>query len=99
MARDIIRGGDPVLVSEGSATKSLQQWDRIAARVVTIRDKNVFGGGLLPFTLQSSEMLFDGLREMFGKGRPKKLPVPTDTALQQAAPVFTMSCWSTLLVG
>jgi hypothetical protein len=28
---------------------------------------------------------------MFGKGKSKKLPVPTDTALQQAAPVFTMS--------
>ena len=36
LARDMIRGGDPVRVFERSATRSLKQWDRIAARIVTV---------------------------------------------------------------
>src|SRR5258708_1005571 len=33
-ARDLVRGGEPVLVSERLATRSLKQWDRLAARVL-----------------------------------------------------------------
>src|SRR4051812_8848321 len=36
LARDLVRGGEPVPVFERSATRSLSQWDRIAARVVTV---------------------------------------------------------------
>ena len=36
LARDLVRGGEPVRVFERSATRSLSQWDRIAARVVTV---------------------------------------------------------------
>jgi hypothetical protein len=32
----MIRGGEPVRVFERSATRSLKQWDRIAARIVTV---------------------------------------------------------------
>jgi len=35
-ARDLVRGGNPILISERSATRSLKQWDRIAARVVQV---------------------------------------------------------------
>ena len=35
-ARDLVRGGEPILVSERSATRSLKQWDRIATRVVQV---------------------------------------------------------------
>ena len=31
-ARDPLRGGDPLLINERSATRSLKQWDRIVAR-------------------------------------------------------------------
>lgn len=34
LARDLLRGGTPVRISEKSATHSLKQWDRLAARVV-----------------------------------------------------------------
>jgi hypothetical protein len=91
MARDLVRGGDPMLVSEGTATKTLKQWDRVAGRIVPVLDKNVFAGGLLPFTPQASENLFDGLRAIFGKRNAKKLPVPTDEELQATASVFTLS--------
>ncbi len=32
-ARDLIRGGEPVLVTERTATQTLKPWDRIAARI------------------------------------------------------------------
>jgi hypothetical protein len=91
MARDLIRGGDPVSVSEGTATKTLKQWDRIAARVVPVMGRNVFAGGLLPFTPQAADALVAGLRQMFGKKNAKKLPVIKDEDLQVAASMFTLS--------
>ncbi len=91
VARDLVRGDDPIAVSEGTATKTLKQWDRIAARIVPLMGKNVFAGGLLPFTPQASDALFDGLRQIFGKKNTKKLPVIKDEELQAAAPVFTLS--------
>ena len=36
MARDLLRGGDPVKVSEVSATRTLAQWDRLAGRIVPV---------------------------------------------------------------
>jgi hypothetical protein len=91
MARDLIRGGEPIAVSEKTATQTLKQWDKIAARIVPVMGKNVFAGGLLPFTLQATDTLFDGLRRMFGKKNAKKLPVITDDDLQVAAAMFTLS--------
>lgn len=91
IARDLIRGGEPITVSEGTATKSLKQWDRIAARIVPLMGKNVFAGGLLPFTPQATDALFDGLRQMFGKKNATKLPAIKDEELQAAASVFTLS--------
>lgn len=91
VARDLVRGGDPIAVSEGTATRTLKQWDKIAARIVPGMGANVFGGGLLPFTPQASEALFDGLRHMFGKKNAKKLPVIKDEELQTAASMFTLS--------
>ncbi|WP_117196260.1 hypothetical protein [Rhizobium terrae] len=91
VARDLIRGGEPIAVSEGTATKTLKQWDRIAARIVPLAGKNVFGGGLLPFTPEATEALFDGLRNTFGKKNAKKLPAINDADLQSVAFMFTLS--------
>ena len=91
MARDLIRGGEPIAVSEGTATKTLKQWDRIAARVVPVMGRNVVAGGLLPFTPQATDALVDGLHQMFGKKNAKKLPVIKDGDLQAAASMFTLS--------
>lgn len=62
LVRDLLRGGEPVQVSERTATQSLKQWDRIAARLVEERGKMVFGGGLLPFDQELSETLLMALR-------------------------------------
>lgn len=53
--------------------------------------KNVFAGGLLPFTPQATDALFDGLRQMFGKKNAKKLQAIKDEELQAAASMFTLS--------
>ncbi len=91
MARDLIRGGEPVAVSEGTATQTLKQWDRIAARIVPVLGKNIFAGGLLPYTPQATDALFDGLRQVFGKKGAKKLPAVADQDLQSVASMFSLS--------
>jgi hypothetical protein len=37
LARDLMRGGDPIRVTERTATKTLVVWDVIACRIVTVR--------------------------------------------------------------
>ena len=48
LARDLLRGGEPIPVSEYSATKSLKLWDKIGARTVEVSGKNILAGALLP---------------------------------------------------
>ena len=91
LARDLIRGGEPILVYEHSATKSLKQWDKIAARIVPVMNQHVFAGALLPFTQQATDDLFNGLRLVFGKKKSKKLPIVDDDELHEAARIFTHS--------
>ena len=102
-ARDLIRGGEPVLVSERSATQMSKPWDRIGARIVPQGDQRVLAGGLLAFTLEGSELLTttlqDGVadvdgRRPRGKSRKRAAATPsglvgTDEDLQRAAPLFT----------
>ncbi|WP_252193007.1 hypothetical protein [Rhizobium sp. CSW-27] len=91
VARDLLRGGLPIAVSEGTATRSLKQWDRIAARIVPVMGKHVLAGGLLPFTPEATDALLDGLRQIFGNKRARKLPAIKDEDLQSAACMFTLS--------
>ena len=64
LAHDLLRGGAPVRVSEGTATRSLKQWDRVAARLVDERGRVVFGGGLLPFDHDLADTLLASLRRV-----------------------------------
>ena len=61
LARDLLRGGEPVRVSERTATRTLKQWDRIAARLTDVQGKVLIGGGLLPFDRELSETLLVSL--------------------------------------
>lgn len=54
LARDLVRGGEPVRVNERTATKTLARWERIGARLVEIDGKLIIAGGLLPFTHEAS---------------------------------------------
>ena len=103
-ARDLARGGEPVLISERSATRSLKPWDRIAARVVHAGSKTQIGGGVLLFEPQVAEACIDALRELPKRGKPKQrkpsstmrqasgdtAPVPGSIdALRAPGPMFT----------
>jgi hypothetical protein len=63
-ARDLVRGGDPILISERSATRSLKQWDRIAARVVQLGSQMHISGAVLPYDRDASEKLLKVLRNV-----------------------------------
>src|SRR6266404_6525963 len=63
-ARDLVRGGEPVLISERSATRSLKQWDRIATRVVQIGSQTQISGAVLLFDRDTSEELLKLLRKI-----------------------------------
>jgi hypothetical protein len=70
LARDLVRGGDPVSVSERNATRSLKEWDRIAARIVEQGQKRILSGGLLAFSFEASERLIADLQKSARPGRP-----------------------------
>ena len=63
-ARDLVRGGEPVLVSERSATRSLKPWDRIAARVVGVGPQTLISGAALPYDRDASEKVLKLLRNV-----------------------------------
>jgi hypothetical protein len=63
-ARDLVRGGEPVLISERLATRSLKQWDRIATRVVQIGSQMHISGAVLPYDRDASDKLLKSLRNV-----------------------------------
>lgn len=97
-ARDLLRGGDPVVVSERTATRTLAEWDRIAARVVAHGQKRILSGGLLAFPFEAAERLMADLRRAAGQssrsgGSPSaSKKAISDDALREMAPLFT-STW------
>ena len=71
LVRDLVRGGDPVRVSEKSATKSLRKWDRIATRVLQVGGKTVISGALLSFDHDTSEEALASIKRV-GKSARKE---------------------------
>jgi hypothetical protein len=63
-ARDLVRGGEPVLISERLATRSLKQWDRFAGRVVQVGKQMQISGAVLPYEYETSKELIRGLRSI-----------------------------------
>jgi hypothetical protein len=79
LARDLIRGGDPVRVSEKSATRSFKQWDRISARLVTVNGRMQISGGVLLFDFDASEKLLAAIKKL-AKGAHDKTALLADAA-------------------
>lgn len=69
LARDLVRGGEPVRVSERSGTRYLKPWDRIAARLVQVGSRTEMAGGALPFDHEASEAVLKALRQGSKKAR------------------------------
>jgi hypothetical protein len=69
LARDLLRGGEAIRLSERLATRSLKAWDRIAARVVRMGTKAEMAGGVLLFDYDTSEIVLKALRRAGKKAR------------------------------
>src|SRR5256885_2478105 len=69
LARDLVRGEEPIRVSERSGTRYLKPWDRMAARIVQMGSRTEMAGGALPFDHESSEALLVALRQAGKKAR------------------------------
>lgn len=104
LARDLLRGGEPVRISEKSATHGLRQWDRLAARVVRMGPRFEMAGGALAFSHELGELLceeFAALRkEMLsqarksdGRGDEDKEPFDFDTAILRHAGFLFTNIW------
>lgn len=71
-ARDLVRGGEPILISERSATRSLKPWDRIATRVVQVGSQTQISGAVLSFDRDTSEELLKLLRKIAKRAEKEK---------------------------
>jgi hypothetical protein len=71
-ARDLVRGGDPILIIERSATRSLKQWDRIATRVVQMGSQMHISGAVLPYGREASEKVLKLLRNIAKRSDKEK---------------------------
>lgn len=69
LARDLVRGGEPIRVSERSGTRYLKPWDRMAARLVRVGSRTEMAGGALPFDFNTSETVLKMLRRVSKKAR------------------------------
>ena len=84
LARDLVRGGKPVLVSEHSATKTLQQWDRIGARLIAMGGgRIIMAGGILPFDVETSDQLLDRLKSVIKRLRRARKKLVADAGVKQ----------------
>ena len=54
LLRDLIRDAEPVRVWEKSGSQGLRPWDRIATRLIPLRDRTVISGILLALDSDTS---------------------------------------------
>lgn len=80
LARDMVRGGEPMRVFERSATRSLKQWDRIAARIVTVLGKTQITGALLAFDHQLAEKALVSIERVRKQARAEALKLARSLA-------------------
>jgi hypothetical protein len=109
LARDLVRGGEPVRVSERSGTRYLKPWDRMAARLVRVGSRTEMAGGALPFDYDTGETVLKALRRVgkkahadvdkfarkLGQGIDSVLLAEalTDTELLRASAFLFTSIW------
>ncbi|CCA93089.1 MULTISPECIES: antitoxin Xre/MbcA/ParS toxin-binding domain-containing protein [Novosphingobium] len=89
--RDLLRDAEPVTVHERSATQTLVNWDRIAARVVEVRATHGISGALLSFGPEASAELIAAFARLSASPDPDAGFDVTDRdqLLRHTAPLFT----------
>ena len=109
LARDLVRGGEPVRVSERSGTHYLKPWDRMAARLVRVGSRMEMAGGALPFDFDTGDTVLKALRRAgkkahmdaakfarkIGQGidSARLAEAPTDTGLLRASAFLFTNIW------
>jgi hypothetical protein len=89
LARDLVLGGDPVLVQDRTASQTLQPWDRIGTRIIPQRAGYGVSGIVLLFSREGCEAVLKGLRELSGsRKRSGPAAIPPEV-LPSLAPLFT----------
>jgi hypothetical protein len=81
-ARDLLRGGEPILISERSATRSLKPWDRIAARVVQVGTQMQICGGVLPFDHRPAQAFLESWHKFAKLSTDEKREFAKDAGME-----------------
>jgi hypothetical protein len=71
-ARDLVRGSEPILITDQIATGLVLPSDRVAMRVVHVGSQTLVGGALLHYEHEASERLIASLRELANLGTEEK---------------------------
>ena len=105
LARELIFGRDPILVTERTATKNMLLWEKYAMRIVNVRGHNIIASRLLPYEPELAEQVVDeifqrtvhfenafgdSIKELFGHLEPKDLrPLALFMTMKLSAPLFS----------
>ena len=102
LAKDLLAGGEPIVVDERMGSRSAAPWDRVMARLVTVEGRAYISGPALLFTPEAADAALErfecALKEARRKSRRAARragePPPEDAMLraallQSAAPVLT----------
>jgi hypothetical protein len=57
LARDLVRGGEPLRVMDKAGSRSVKPWDRIATRIVRVGERHVATGAILHFDRDLADVL------------------------------------------
>lgn len=98
VARDLVRGGEPVFVFENRATESLRPGRRVAARVVNVAGRTQLTGTVFPLKGDTADEVLAALREIATEdGHAPDEPIPDD--LLRGLSFILTSAWLFDLLG
>ena len=89
--RDLLRDIAPVTVREHSATQTLVNWDKIAARVIEVNGRHGISGALLPFSPDGAGRVIEAFSQLEddGPGTDRLPPPEREGLLKASGPIFT----------
>lgn len=89
--RDLLRNTAPITVQERSATQTLVNWDKIAARIVEVNGRHLISGALLPFSTDGAARVIDAFARLSAEpAHTGEFGISdSDELLHASAPMFT----------
>jgi hypothetical protein len=71
-ARDLVRGGEPILINDRLVIGLVLPSDRVAMRIFRVGSQTLVGGAQLPYEHEASERLIASLRKLANLGSEEK---------------------------